>query len=116
MKKEFTNESAEKMLTVSLSMILFIVFVVLAISSIGLIHALIRDWRNDPKNEYNFCSTVLAISDNTYAVVSDEGNVFTFISPEKIPDNMEVRVFMDKGTDLKPDDDTINRIELLFCN
>lgn len=110
------EELREKIFGWILVGLLAITGVALGIATIGLGHALIRDWKNDPKNEYSFCSSAIHIKEDIYAVVSNEGNTFTFTSTEDIPEELEFRVYMDRGTQIGAEDDTIKKIELLFYN
>jgi len=110
------DELREKIFGWILVGLLAITGIALGIATIGLGHALIRDWKNDPKNEYNFCSSAIHVKEDVYAVVSNEGNIFTFNSTEDIPEELEFRVYMDRGTQIGAEDDTIKKIELLFYN
>lgn len=110
------NETREKIFGWVVIGVLIVMFIALLTATVGLIHALVCSWKNDSKNEYVFSSAVLHITDDTYAVVSDEGNVFTFNSTEEIPANIQVRVRVDKGTSFEVYDDTIKSIEIVFSN
>ena len=67
-----------------------------------------------PEYHYQFVSNVLYIKDSEYAVVSDEGHIYTFNTKTAIIQDTEYLITMnDKGTQINIDDEIVS-IEIII--
>lgn len=106
----------KKLKKICAAVIVVMVVVYLALCIVNAIYDRKINSEKTATHNYQFCSHALEIDDDTYVVVTDAGNIFSFKTTTKVCADTEYVVTMyDNGTDTEQDD-TIIRIELLFEN